>query len=102
MSNPLPSNDFLDNDDEDDGMEETPSHLNPRFLLGSANDARGEIAQLYAVQIASFIVKQNPEERRTLIVSVGLKGRLASDYDSEEARTLIREVLEMVDTCRIW
>jgi proteasome assembly chaperone 3 len=83
-------------------MEETPSHLNPRFLLGSANDARGEIAQLYAVQIASLVVRQSPDERRTLLIGVGLKGKLAADYDSDEARALIREVLEMVDTCRIW
>lgn len=83
-------------------MDDTPAHLNPRFLLGSANDARGEIGQLYAVQIASLVVRQNAEERRTLLVGVGLMGKLASDYDSEEARTLIREVLGMVDTCRIW
>lgn len=102
LSNPLPSNDYMDGDGEDGEMEETPSHLNPRFLLGSANDARGEIAQLYAVQIASLVVRQSPDERRMLLVGIGLKGKLASDYDSEEARTLINEVVGMVDTCRIW
>lgn len=83
-------------------MNDNPAHLNPRFLLGSANDARGEIAQLYAMQIASLVVRQSPEERRTLLVGIGLKGKLASDYDSEEARTLIHEVMGMIDTCRIW
>ena len=80
----------------------TPSHLNARFLLGSANDARGEIAQLYAIQIASLLVKQSPQERRTLIVGVGLNGKLAQDYESDEARALIHEVLDMVASCQIW
>ena len=92
----------MDQYGEDGEMEETPSHLNPKFLLGSANDARGEIAQLYAIQFASLVVRQSPEERRTLLVGVGLKGKMASDYDSDESRTLINEVLGMVDTCRIW
>jgi len=80
----------------------TPSHLNPRFLLGSANDPRGEVAQLYAVQIASLVVKQNPQEHRTLLVGIGIKGKIASDYESDDARKLIKEVLEMVQECRIW
>ena len=99
LSNPLPT---LGVEEDEDGIEETPSHLNPRFLLGSAGDPRGEIAQLYAVQIASLVVKQSPQERRTLLVGVGLKGRLASDYESDDARKLINEVLEMIGKCRIW
>ena len=35
-------------------------------------------------------------------MGTGLKGKLASDYESDDARTLIREVLEMVDECRVW
>ena len=101
LSNPLPTPVVPDDDDED-GSENTPSHLNPRFLLGSANDPRGEIAQLYAVQIASLVVKQSPQEGRTLIIGVGLKGKLASDYESSQARKLIYEVLDMVGDCRIW
>jgi hypothetical protein len=100
LSNPLPTS--IVPDDDDDGNEYTPSHLNPRFLLGSANDPRGEIAQLYAVQIASLVVKQSPQEGRTLLIGVGLKGKLASDYESGEARKLIYEVLDMVGECRIW
>jgi hypothetical protein len=80
----------------------TPSHLNPRFLLGSSNDPRGEIAQLYAVQIATEIVKQSPQETRTLLVGVGLTGKIAGDYESEEARKLINDVLEMVRECKVW
>ena len=76
--------------------------MNTKFLLGSANDARGEIAQLYAVQIASLIVRQSPREDKTLIVGVGLTGKFASDYESDEARVMVKEVLEMVENCRIW
>jgi hypothetical protein len=99
LSNTMPTNDFAD---EDEGQEMTPLHLNPRFLLGSANDLRGEIAQLYAMQVAGLVVKENPQERRTLLVGVGLKGKFASDYESNEARQLINEVLEMVKESRIW
>jgi hypothetical protein len=80
----------------------TPSHLNPRFILGSSNDARGEVAQIYAVQIATAILKRNPQETRILLVGVGLKGKLAGDYESEEARKLIHEVLKMVQECQVW
>ena len=80
----------------------TPLHLNPRFLLGSANDPRGEIAELYAVQIASLVGKQSPNERRTLLIGVGLTGKQAIDYESDEARALIYKVLDMVGECRIW
>ena len=100
LSNPLPTAEF--EDEEDEGIENTPAHLNPRFLLGSTSDIRGEIGQLYAVQIASLVVKQNPHEGSTLLVGVGLKGKQASDYESDDARKLIREVLDMVSECRIW
>lgn len=52
--------------------------------------------------MASLVVKQSPQERRTLLVGVGLKGSLASDYESDEARELIHEVLEMVSDCNVW
>jgi hypothetical protein len=47
-------------------------------------------------------VRQSPQESRTLLVGVGLKGKIASDYESEEARKLIHEVLDMIGECRIW
>ena len=57
---------------------------------------------MYAVQIASLVVRQSPQESRTLLVGVGLKGKIASDYESEEARKLVHEVLDMVGECKIW
>jgi len=101
LSNPLPAADVQDDFDEDE-VELTPSHLNPKFLLGSANDPRGEIAQLYAVQIASQLVRSAPQERRTLLIGMGLTGKLATDYESNEARDLITQVLEMLAECRVW
>jgi hypothetical protein len=92
---------FIDGDDGE-FVETTPSHLNPRFLLGSTSDPRGEIAQLYAVQMATAITKQSPGETRTLLVGLGLKGKIAGDHESEAARQLILEVLEMVAECRVW
>jgi hypothetical protein len=89
-------------EDEDEEEELSPSHLNPRFLLGTVNDMRGEIAQLYAMQIANLIVRQNPDESRTLLVGVGLQGSLAADSESDDARRMIYAVLEMVAECRIW
>jgi hypothetical protein len=47
-------------------------------------------------------VRQSPQEGRTLLIGVGLKGKLASDYESDEARELIHEVLDMVGDSRIW
>ena len=94
---------LLDNDASgDDPLDETTSLVNPRFLLGSVADPRGEIAQLYAMQIAGLILAQNPQEARTLLVGLGLKGKLASDYESQEARDLIHAVLAMVSDSRVW
>ena len=57
---------------------------------------------MYALQIATLVVRQSPHERRTLIVGMGLIGKIASDYESEEARKLIYEVLEMVGETKLW
>ncbi|KAI1375259.1 hypothetical protein F4677DRAFT_145136 [Hypoxylon crocopeplum] len=49
------------------------SHLTPKTLLGGGGEERESLAQLYAVQIASHIARRNSEERRTLVVGLGLK-----------------------------
>jgi proteasome assembly chaperone 3 len=46
-------------------------HLTPRTLLGGGGEERESLGQLYAVQIASHIVRRNPEEQRTLLVGMG-------------------------------
>ncbi|KAI1362850.1 hypothetical protein F5Y08DRAFT_259670 [Xylaria arbuscula] len=49
------------------------SHLTPKTLLGGGGEERESLAQLYAVQIASYIVSRDSEERRTLVIGFGLQ-----------------------------
>ncbi|KAI4863244.1 hypothetical protein F4820DRAFT_427748 [Hypoxylon rubiginosum] len=49
------------------------SHLTPKTLLGGGGEERESLAQLYAVQIASHIARRDSEERRTLVIGLGLK-----------------------------
>ncbi|KAH9901973.1 hypothetical protein F4778DRAFT_134255 [Xylariomycetidae sp. FL2044] len=49
------------------------SHLTPKTLLGGGGEERESLAQLYAVQIASHIARRNSEERRTLVVGLGIQ-----------------------------
>jgi proteasome assembly chaperone 3 len=48
------------------------SHLTPKTLLGGGGEEREALGQLYAVQIASHIARTDSEERRTLVVGLGL------------------------------
>ncbi|KAI0007388.1 hypothetical protein F4779DRAFT_513566 [Xylariaceae sp. FL0662B] len=65
------------------------SHLTPRTLLGGGGEERESLAQLYAAQMASHIVRRDSEERRTLVVGLGLK-QLKPD------REAFFDVLELV------
>jgi proteasome assembly chaperone 3 len=47
-------------------------HLTPKTLLGGGGDERESSGQLYAVQIASFIARKDSDEKRTLLVGLGL------------------------------
>jgi len=49
------------------------AHLTPKTLLGGGGEERESLAQLYAVQIASYIARRDAEERRTLIIGLGLQ-----------------------------
>ncbi|KAI0884417.1 uncharacterized protein GGS22DRAFT_189546 [Annulohypoxylon maeteangense] len=49
------------------------SHLTPKTLLGGGGEERESLAQLYAVQIASHIARRDSDDRRTLVVGLGLK-----------------------------
>ncbi len=48
------------------------AHLSPKTLLGGSTSERETVGQLYATQIASAIVTRNPEEKRTVLVGLGL------------------------------
>jgi proteasome assembly chaperone 3 len=49
------------------------THLTPRTILGGGGEARETMGQLYAAQLASHISLRSPEDRRTLVVGLGLK-----------------------------
>ncbi|KAI1080644.1 hypothetical protein F5B20DRAFT_570141 [Whalleya microplaca] len=65
------------------------SHLTPKTLLGGGGEERESLAQLYAVQIASHIARRDSEERRTLVVGLGLK-------KLEPGREAFFDVLELI------
>ncbi|KAG9231883.1 hypothetical protein BJ875DRAFT_103021 [Amylocarpus encephaloides] len=49
------------------------AHLTPKTLLGAGGDQRETMGHLYASQIASFILKRDPEEKRTILVGFGFE-----------------------------
>lgn len=48
------------------------THLTPKTLLGSGGDERETVGHLYAAQVASFLNLRDPEDRRTLVLGLGL------------------------------
>ncbi|KAI0024546.1 hypothetical protein F4780DRAFT_607315 [Xylariomycetidae sp. FL0641] len=65
------------------------THLTPRTLLGGGGEERESLAQLYAAQVASFIARRNPEERRTLVLGLGI-------HKLRPEREAFFDVLELV------
>lgn len=48
------------------------THLTPKTLLGGGGEERETLGQLYAAQIASHISLRSPDDRRTLVLGLGL------------------------------
>jgi len=48
------------------------THLSPTTLLGGGGDDRETLGHLYAAQIASHISLKSPDDRRTLVLGLGL------------------------------
>lgn len=48
------------------------THLTPFTLLGGGGEERETLGQLYAAQIASFLAMRDPDDRRTLVLGLGL------------------------------
>jgi proteasome assembly chaperone 3 len=65
------------------GAESTlPStHLTPRTLLGGANEERETVGQLFAAQTASLLCLRDPEEKRSLLLGLGLE-KVESNSDA--------------------
>lgn len=49
------------------------THLTPKTLLGAGGEQRETLGQLYAAQIASQISLRAPDDRRTLVLGLGLE-----------------------------
>ncbi|PHH77108.1 hypothetical protein CDD80_932 [Ophiocordyceps camponoti-rufipedis] len=48
------------------------THLTPTTLLGGGDDDRQTLGQLYAAQIASHLSLRSPDDRRVLVLGLGL------------------------------
>ncbi|EHA47434.1 hypothetical protein MCOR27_001108 [Pyricularia oryzae] len=68
-----------------------PAHLTATTLLGAGGDERETIGQLYAAQIASFLSTRNPDEKRTLVLGLGMR-----KAETANAREAFFDVLELV------
>lgn len=49
------------------------THLTPKTILGGGGEDRETLGQLYAAQIASLFSMKAPEDRRILVVGLGLE-----------------------------
>lgn len=72
------------------GLSAVPaSHLTATTLLGAGSEDRATIGQLYAAQLASHLTLRDPEEKRTLVLGLGMK-------NVDTARESFFDVLELV------
>lgn len=65
-------------------------HLTPTTLLGGGGEDRETMGQLCAAQIASHLALRNPDDRRTLVLGLGLR-----KFDSEN-REAFFDIIELV------
>lgn len=91
--------DGMENNMVDDDFMPLP-HLTPMSLLGG-DDSLGNI---YAVQIASMISRQSPEDRRMVIVGIGPELGTNSNEGNITLhhRKQYLEVMKLVQTSRVW
>ncbi|KAL8700742.1 MAG: hypothetical protein Q9201_005287 [Fulgogasparrea decipioides] len=91
LSNPTATDQYLPSATSDDSL--LPMiHLTPTTLLGASTSERETIGQLYAAQIASIIANKDPDERRTLVVGLGLN-------KSEASRDEFYDLVDLVKKC---
>ncbi|KAL9137110.1 MAG: hypothetical protein Q9175_001679 [Cornicularia normoerica] len=68
------------------------AHLSPKTLLGGSTSERETVGQLYATQVASAIVTRNPEDKRTVVVGLGLS-------KFEARREVFYDTVDLVMKC---
>ncbi|KAL8686787.1 MAG: hypothetical protein Q9218_006866 [Villophora microphyllina] len=91
-SNPTATDQYLPSATSEDSLLPM-SHLTPKTLLGASNSDRETTGQLYAAQIASIIATKNPEEKRTVLIGLGLNKAEASREDYYDVVDLVRKCL---------
>jgi proteasome assembly chaperone 3 len=69
------------------------THLSPTTLLGAGGEERETIGHLYATQIASYISMRNPDDRRTLVLGLGLEKPNPGQEAFFDVMELARQVL---------
>ena len=69
--NPNFADQYMLSGNDEDALLPMP-HLSPKTLLGGSTFERETMGQLYATQIASAIITRNPDEKRTVLVGLGL------------------------------
>ncbi|KAL8782550.1 MAG: hypothetical protein Q9213_005275 [Squamulea squamosa] len=92
VSNPSATDQYLPSASADDSLLPM-THLTPKTLLGGSTQERETLGQLYAAQIASLIASKNPEEKRTVMVGLGLSKVEASREDFYDTLDLVRKCL---------
>ena len=71
------------------------THLSPKTLLGVSTPEREMIGQLYATQIASAIISKNPEEKRPLLLGLGL----GFSHGGDAQREVFYDIIDLVMQC---
>lgn len=68
------------------------AQLSPKTLLGGSTSERETLGQLYATHIASAIVTRNPDEKRTVLIGLGLT-------KFELSREMFYDTIDLVVQC---
>lgn len=69
------------------------THLTPKTLFGAADGDREVFGQLCAAQIASYLMILRPEDKRTLVLGLGLSGRQSDREAFFDLFDLVQRVL---------
>ncbi|SPO00793.1 uncharacterized protein DNG_03541 [Cephalotrichum gorgonifer] len=69
------------------------THLAPSTLLGAGGGDRETVGNLYATQIASYISTKNPDDRRTLVLGLGLEKAEPGQEAFFDVLDLVRQVV---------
>ncbi|KAK0512803.1 hypothetical protein JMJ35_004820 [Cladonia borealis] len=86
--NPSFAEQYIPSSDEDGSLLPI-AHLTPKTLLGGSTSERETISHLYATQIASAILTRNPEEKRIVVVGLGLS-------NTEVKRDVFYDVMDLI------